>query len=61
MISQKVLKKSRPRFVMSGRFKSNKEISVAIIGKPISTERVFDKGIALEFSVFCIIRERLFF
>jgi hypothetical protein len=61
MTIQNVLKKSSPRFVMRGRFNSNKEISVAIIGKPIRTASVFDQGIAVEFSVFCFIRECLCF
>lgn len=55
MIVQNVLMKSSPRFVTSGRFNNNKEISVAIIGKPKSTASVFGKGIAFESSVFCII------
>ena len=57
IIIQKVLKKSRPRFVMSERFNSNKEISVAIIGNPISTARVFDNGIEGEYFVFCNIQD----
>ena len=61
MIIQKVLKKSSPRFVMSGRFISSKEISVAIIGNPISKDKVFDNGIDVAFSVFCIIQDLLLF
>jgi hypothetical protein len=34
---------------------------VAIIGKPIRTASVFDTGIALEFSLFCIARNCLYF
>ena len=55
MIVQNVLKKLSPKSVIRGRFNSNKEMRVAIIGNPISTARVFDKGIALGISVFCII------
>ena len=55
MIVQNVLKKSSPKFVISERFNSNKEMRVAIIGNPMSTGSTFDSGITLETSAFCII------
>lgn len=52
MIIQKVLKKSNPWLVMSERFSNNNERSVATIGKPMSTNSIFDKGRALGVSIF---------